>query len=219
MKYPHAAKGINKIYIAEILSIIGAVLAVVLAVLIAVNHIDTSAGGDEAARALESANIGVPFVVYGIIMLLLMLAAYILHLVGVGTAMRDEENFRRAFWVLLASTAFGLLAAILGSSNPQVSNWLKVPSTLFELVATIFVLEGISNLAEDLGKKQIADLCTRCRSWFIGALVLSAAAQVLVSLGGSGSVLNTSSGIASGLLQLIAYVVYLRVLYKARTMQ
>ena len=50
-------------------------------------------------------------------------------------------------------------------------------------------------------------------------LVLSAAAEIFVALGTKGSVLNTTSGVAAGLLQIVAYVVYLRVLNKARQMQ
>lgn len=51
------------------------------------------------------------------------------------------------------------------------------------------------------------------------ALVLSAAAEVFVALGTTGSALNTTSGIAASLLGIVAYVVYLRVLNKARLMQ
>ncbi len=51
------------------------------------------------------------------------------------------------------------------------------------------------------------------------ALVLSAAAEVLVSLQVAESALKTTSGVAAGLLQIVAYVVYLRVLNQARLMQ
>ena len=53
----------------------------------------------------------------------------------------------------------------------------------------------------------------------MSALILAAAAEVFAALGTTGTALNTSSGIASGLLQIIAYVIYLRVLNKARLMQ
>ncbi len=219
MKYPNAAKGINKIYFAEILSIIGAALAIVMVILMAANHIDTSIGGEEAAQALRSANISTLFVIYGVLMTLILLVAYILNLVGIINASKDEAGFKRALWVLLASMAFAIIASVLENSNPQVANWLKVPSTLFELVVAIYVLEGISNLAGSLGKKQIVDMCAQCRTWFMCALILSAAAETFVALGTNGSVLNTASGVASGLLQIVAYVVYLRVLNKARLMQ
>ena len=49
--------------------------------------------------------------------------------------------------------------------------------------------------------------------------MLSAAAEVFVALGTAGTTLSTPSGVAAALLQIVAYVVYLRVLNKARLMQ
>ena len=74
-------------------------------------------------------------------------------------------------------------------------------------------------MARNLGKKDIVDLSRQCRTWLMCALVLSAAAKVFVALGTEGSTLNTTSGIAAALLQIVAYVVYLWVLNKARLMQ
>jgi len=115
--------------------------------------------------------------------------------------------------------AFGIVATILESRNARVANWLKVPSTLFELVVVIYVLEGIGNLARNLGKQDIADLSAQCKTWMMCALVLSAAAEAFVALGTTGTALNTTSGVAAALLQIVACVVYLRVLNKARLMQ
>lgn len=219
MRYPNAAKGIKKIYLAEILGILALVLAIVVAIMVAGSHVDTSISGEEAAQALQAANVGTPFVIVGVVMMLLMLVSYFMNLSGVINASKDDEGFKRALWALLANIAFGVVAAILENSNAKVASWLKVPSTLFELVVTIYVLEGIGNLARNLGKNDIADLSKQCRTWMMCALVLSAAAEVFVALGTTGSVLNTTSGIAAALLQIVAYVVYLRVLNKARLMQ
>lgn len=142
-----------------------------------------------------------------------------LNLSGIVNASKDDEGFKRALWALLASIAFGVVAAILENSNAKVASWLKVPSTLFELVVTIYVLEGIGNLARNLGKNDIADLSKQCRTWMMCALVLSAAAEVFVAVQAAESTLKTTSGIAASLLGIVAYVVYLWVLNKARLMQ
>ena len=83
MKYPNAAKGLNKIYIAEILSIIAAVLTIVVVILVGANHVDTSISGEEAVQVLQAANIGTPVVILGIFMILLMLVGYIMNLIGI----------------------------------------------------------------------------------------------------------------------------------------
>ena len=80
-------------------------------------------------------------------------------------------------------------------------------------------LEGIGNLATKLGKRDIADMSAQCKTWMMSALVLSAAAEIFVALGTEGSTINTASGVAAALLQILAYVVYLRVLNRARLMQ
>jgi len=219
MRYPNAAKGINKIWIAEILSIVAALLAIVMVFLVAANHIDTTISGDEAVQALETAKIGGPVVGLGLGMMLLVLVSYILNLIGIVNASKDDEGFKRALWALLASIAFGVVAAILENSNARVANWLEVPSTLFELVVMIYVLEGIGNLARNLVKNDIGDLSKQCRTWLMCALILAAVAEIFVAIGTEGSVLNTTSGVAAALLQLVAYVAYLRVLNRARQMQ
>ena len=219
MRYPNAAKGIKKIWIAEILSIVAAVLVIAMVVVAAVNNIDTSISSEEAVQALETAKIARPVAALGICMMLIMVVSYFLNLIGIINASKDDVGFKRALWVLLVSMVLGIAAAIMQNSNPRISHWLEVPSTLFELVVTIYVLEGIGNLAGNLGKKDIVDLSRQCRTWLMCALVLSAAAKVFVALGTEGSVLNTTSGIAAALLQIVAYVVYLRVLNKARLMQ
>ena len=219
MRYPNAAKGIKKIWIAEILGILATVLAVVLVIMVSASHIDTSMSGEEAAQALETAKIAGPVVAFGVVMMLVMLVSYILNLIGILNASKDDVGFKNALWVLLASIAFGIGAAILQNSNPRAAHWLQVPSTLFELVVTIYVLDGIANLARNLGKNDIVDLSKQCRTWLMCALVLSSAAEAFVALGTQGSVLNTTSGVAAGLLQIVGYVIYLRVLNKARQMQ
>ena len=219
MRYPNADKGIKKIFIAEILSIVAALLVAAVVIMAHSNNVNPSMSGEEVTQALQAGNAGTPFVIMSVVMMLVMLVSYVLNLIGISNASKDEESFKRALWVLLASIVFAIGAAILENRNARVANWLKVPSTLFELVVTLFVLEGIGNLARNLGKKQIVDMSAQCRTWLMCALVLSAAAEIFVALGSKGTVLTTTSGVASALLQIVAYVIYLRVLNKARFMQ
>ena len=219
MKYPNAAKGINKIYIAEILSIMAAVLAIAIMILVASKSIDTSLSGDALTQALQAANIGTPFVVLGIVMMLLILVSFFMNLTGIISASKDEAGFKRAMWVLLAGIVFEIIASILQNSSPQAANWLKVPATLCDLVVMIFVLEGITTMADSLVRKDISDMCAKCRTYLLCVLILSAAAEVLASLGVTGSAMYSTTGIAAYLLEIVAYVFYLRVLNKARLMQ
>ena len=219
MRYPNAAKGIKKIYLAEILSILAAVLAIVLVIIAAANKVDVNMTGEEATQALQSANAGAPFVILGAFMIVLMIVSFFMNFIGISNASKDEEGFRRALWVLVASIVFSVVGGLLENTNPKIASWLNVPAKLFELVVMIYVLEGIANLANNLGKRDIAGMSVQCKTWLMSALVLSAAAEFFVALGTTGSAFNTASGVAAALLQIVAYVVYLRVLNKARLMQ
>lgn len=219
MRYPNADKGIKKIYIAEILGILAAIMAIIMVFVAAANSANATSTEEAVVQAVQSTTIGTPIIILGVVMMLVMLVSYILNLIGISNAAKDDEGFKKALWVQLGCIVFSVASAILENNNPRPANWLKVPSTLLELVVIIYVLEGIGNLARNLGKSDIAGLSAQCKSWMMGALVLSAAAEVFVALGTTGSTLNTASSVAAALLQIVAYVVYLRVLNKARLMQ
>ena len=94
MKYPNASTGIRRIYIAEILSVLAAVLAIVVMILTAANHIDLI--GEEATRALQAAKMDTPFVVLSLSMMLLMLVSFFMNLSGIIKASKDEIGFKNA---------------------------------------------------------------------------------------------------------------------------
>ena len=219
MKYPNASTGIKRIYVAEILSVLAAALAIVVIILTAANHIDTTLTGEEATRALQAANMDTPFVVLSLSMMLLMLVSFFMNLSGIIKASKDENGFKNALWVLLAGMVFEIIASIIQNSSPQVAHWLQVPATLCNLVVMIFVLEGITVLADNLSRKDVSDMCRSCRTYLLYALILSAAAEVLTALGITGSTGRSVTGIAGHLLEIVAYVFYLRVLNKARLME
>ena len=73
MKYPNAAKGIKKIYIAEILGILAAVLLIVMVSMTAASGVDKGMSGEAVAQTMQAADMGAPFVVLGVVMMLVML--------------------------------------------------------------------------------------------------------------------------------------------------
>lgn len=79
MKYPNAAKGIRKIYLAEILSILAVVLLIAIVIMMAVSNVDTSMSGEAVTQALETAKVGTPFVILSAAMMLIMLVSYVLN--------------------------------------------------------------------------------------------------------------------------------------------
>ena len=143
MKYPNAAKGIKKIFVAEILSIVAAVLLLAIVIMMATSNVDTSMSGEAVTQALETAKVGAPFAILSIAMMVFMLASYVLNFIGIATASKDEAGFKRARWMLLVSLACGIGAAVLENTNARVADWLKVPSTLSFVAVTTSSLSSL----------------------------------------------------------------------------
>ena len=108
MRYPNAAKGIKKIFLAEILSIIAAVLCVGVLVLLAVSHVNLNESGDVLRDKLKASGMSTPFLIYSLGTLVLFLFSYILNMAGITQAAHDEESFRRALWAAVAGNTYRL---------------------------------------------------------------------------------------------------------------
>ncbi|MBR3494255.1 MAG: hypothetical protein IKH38_02405 [Clostridia bacterium] len=219
MRYPNAAKGIKKIYLAEILGIVAAVFGIGILVLTAVRNVDLSAGGDALRTNMESAGIVTQFVIYGIAAILLVLVSYFLGIAGILQASKDEESFKRALWVELLGLALTIVIAYLQNSSPRIASWLNIAVTVCAMTVTLLVLEGICRLAESLGRKDITALAEQSRKYLLIAYLLSAVGELFVALNPGDPFYVSASGVAAFLMDIAAYVLYLRVLSRAKTMQ
>lgn len=219
MKYPDAAKGIRKIYLAEILSIIGVVIAVAMMVIMAANHFDFNTGGDELSHALESSGMMIPFALYLIGIIVFFLVSMVLILAGLVQGAHDEESFRRALWAALAGVAVSIAAVFLKNNNPGVSNWLNVASTVCTMTVTLLVLAGIEKIADSIGNRNVAEQSRSCSRMVLYPFILSVVLEVIVALLDLNETATTLCTIAISVLDVAAYLFYVRVLSKARVMQ
>ncbi len=219
MKYPDAAKGIRKIYLAEILSIIGVVIAVAMMVIMAANHFDFNMGGDELAHTLEASGMMIPFVLYLIGIIVFFLVSMILILAGLVQGAHDEESFRRAFWAALIGVAVSIAAVFLKNNNPDVGNWLNVASTVCTMTVTLLVLAGIGKIADSIGSREVAEQSRSCSRMILYPFILSAVLEVVVTIFDLNETAATLCMIAISVLDVVAYLFYVRVLSKARVMQ
>lgn len=218
MKFPNAIKGLKKIYLGEILSLLGAVLAVAMLVLLAVHHIDIDDASDAGVKALNASGMLIPFVLYAVGSIVLILVSFILNLVGLIQASRDEDYFKRALIVAAIGVAVSML--ITGLQKSAVAgNWLQVASTVCNTLLTVLVLGGIGSIANKIGNKEVAGLSEQCSKVVIYPMACSVVVEILIAVMSLNESTVTMLSIAIGVLDVIAYVLYLRVLSKARIMQ
>ena len=110
MKFPNAYNGVKKIFTAEILSLIGTISLIIAAILVLATGAMVETGAADAA-VNETMGMAAGFAIFGLVGSILMLVAFIMNLVGILSARKDEGLFNTA----LAFTIIGIVAAVLTS--------------------------------------------------------------------------------------------------------
>ena len=139
MRFPNAYKGVSRIYLAEILSLVAAILGIVSAIVVA-----AGSGGTGAGLA-----IGGSF--FLAVTTVLILAGFIINIIGVSNASHDEPAFKTALLFIV----LGILCSIVGSifaGNPVIYSIALIVSRISEILVFWFCINGISNLAVALKK-------------------------------------------------------------------
>lgn len=213
MKFPNAANGVKKLYTAEILNLIGTIALIIAYVLTAAALV--AAGNDSVGGAIGS---GLGAMILFIGSGVLAIIAYILKFVGISKASQDEPAFKSAFVCAIISLAF----LILASAFPALEVLTGIASTLqrvFELMITVFVIQGVIRLAD---KRNRGDISTRGASLMKLLLViygLIIIANIVATVFGlTTSLIALILLIASGVLAIIQYFMYLGFLSKAAKM-
>lgn len=231
MRFPNAFKGVSKMFAAEILKLIATGLTVatgVVGVASSFGVIKSAADGVQITEELVANNINVGGVVTALLLglgsMILYIIAYIMNLVGLGQAGRDEENFRNAFGVsiavLIISVATAILTALsLGGNVPE--NIASTARTVCEIIVMVLVVSGIMNLADSLRDDRMVSIGRKV-SVLIMIFVIAAAVATFISIFfGRMEWAQHVEGILdiiSGIALFVGYIVYIVYLGKAKKM-
>ena len=219
MEFPNAAKGLKKIFLAELLHLISAVMVVCALILLASNGINMKTTGDVLRDKLETTGMTVPMIIYSIGTIILLLIGLFLNLAGIYQASRDEGSFKRAMWATLFTIVVSIIGSFIQRSNPAAADWFDMIVTICTMMTALLVLDGITRIADSLGSKEVSDLAKWCSKFILFPFVFSLVGELIIAV----FTLNESTialvGAAVYVLDAVAYIMYLRVLSKARTMQ
>lgn len=151
MRFPHAYKGVKKLFIVEIISIISGLIGLTAAILAVV-------GANNENGALVAAA-GTIALVSGIA----LIVAFVLQLVGLIQAGKDESSFRIALWVILIAIVLSIVTNVLVAlpQDPNgaltlVSSILSAVASVANVIVTIYILSGITILANELKDSAMA---------------------------------------------------------------
>ena len=214
MKFPNAFRGVKKIWLAELLMLLAAVVGIILVVVIAMN---STLVGEEVVVNKEA--VETPAAILGIATALIALVAFVLNLVGLINAHKDDAAFRIALLV----TVLGIVASAISAiwSNNQVLNkWMDTALTIFSMLASYYVLTGIANLADKYPDPATKALALKSRTLVEGSFCATALFKLIISIFKiqDGSTISTILSVVALLLELVSYILYLRALSKGKQM-
>lgn len=206
MQFPNALEGVKKIYKAEIIALIGGIVGFVAAILALVGAKSGSVGGLAGGGFLIIAAS------------VLFIIAFIMNIVGLNKAKPDEENFKNALYMVLVgivlsivvgATKEGTLIHTLGDSLSNICN----------LLVNYLVATALLNLANRLGDAAVAQKAKTVRTlltvvWII-ALVLQVIGNTFTAKAGTIAFILV---LIASVIEIIAYIIYLVLLSKARRM-
>ena len=214
MRFPNAFRGIKKIWLAELLMLLAAVVGIIPIVVIAAN---STMVGEEIV--VNKAAVETPAAILGIITALIALVAFVLNLLGLINARKDDAAFKVALLVTVLGIVASAISAIW-STNAGLVKWMDTALTIFSMLASYYVLTGIANLADQYPDPDTKALALKSRTLVEGAFCATAVFKLIINIFKiqDGSTIYTILSIIALLLELVSYILYLRALSKAKKM-
>ena len=212
MRYPNAFKGVSQIYKAELIAIL-AVACTGIGAILAIFGVGVADVGSEA--------VGKGFAITGglfvIATAVLMIVSYILNIIGVGNAAKDESGFRSAMIAIIIGIVASIVAGIF--SNKEVVCLLaQLVSKICDIMVFWFCIGGIRNLADKMNDRNIANKADSFTKLIIGIYVAGIVLAIIGSFVKAGGFLDGFIDVAGAVCSIIAYLSYLSLLKGARDM-
>ena len=212
MRYPNAFKGVSQIYKAELIAIL-AVICTGIGAILAIFGVGVADVGSEA--------VGKGFAITGglfvIATAVLMIVSYILNIIGVGNAAKDESGFRSAMIAIIIGIVASIVAGIF--SNKEVVCLLaQLVSKICDIMVFWFCIGGIRNLADKINDRNIANKADSFTKLIIGIYVVGIVLAIIGSFVKAGGFLDGFIDVAGAVCSIIAYLSYLSLLKGARDM-
>ena len=212
MRYPNAFKGVSQIYKAELIAIL-AVICTGIGAILAIFGVGVADVGSET--------VGKGFAITGGVFVIatavLMIVSYILNIIGVGNAAKDESGFRSAMIAIIIGIVASIVAGIF--SNKEVVCLLaQLVSKICDIMVFWFCIGGIRNLADKMNDRNIANKADSFTKLIIGIYVAGIVLAIIGSFVKAGGFLDGFIDVAGAVCSIIAYLSYLSLLKGARDM-
>ena len=145
MKFPNAYVGVKKIYVSALISIIASIMVIFAAILALIAPTNEGVLGFVGLLSLIGG--------------LALIVAFIIQIVGLNNAAKDEIQIKWALYAVAAAIIISILSSLFANFKNEamieISNYLKVLVNAVNVVSTYYVLKGIASLSDKLGDKEM----------------------------------------------------------------
>ncbi len=210
MSFPNAQKGVSKIFIAQILQLIGAIVSIVSAVILIAGAAAVYNAAVEGATTVMGAS-AIAFIAS----IIVGIVAFILNIVGLVQAQKDDQGFRMALVFSLICIVLSIVSTLLVTANPNVANWMQFVITIFDLAVFEYVVVGIMSLAQKLGNQGMVSYGSKIR---IIITILYFILLIIRLFGNMNADFAVVMNFISSILELVMYIAYIIYLGKAKKM-
>lgn len=210
--FKNARDGIGKIYISELMMLIASVITLIGTV-VGMATVQTST---TEASETDLAVLGVFVLVFAIVALI----AFILNIVGLAKARKDEENFNKAFMLTFVGLAASIVSSFF-SNNKNLSDSFNVVIDLIWLLVTIFIIIGVVSLAKQTNHSAVAQKGENLLKVIIGVEILALvikAVGVICAIAKTGQTVTVILSMIAGAVTVVYHIIYITLLGNAKKM-
>lgn len=210
MKAENAKLGIGKIYRAEILTIIATIISIAGIVVMIVFGKVVSSKGDTVN------NTDVISLIVILVSLVLAIIAFVLNLRGIFLASKDEPAFKDALVAVILGLLTSILAGVFSKNRPSLSNAFESANNIAELFTAYYIIRGCINLAQQKKDEKIVKSGNTAMTLVFIVWIAAAILKIVPTFipADSRTAVEGILSIASLVLAIIAYIIYLKVLRK-----
>ena len=207
MKYPNAYSGMTKIYISEIIALIASIIMVICSVFLMACYNDPDL---IVETWIFSAAV---LVVLGVFVF-----SYILQIVGIVRATKDEPAFRVSLIAIIAALVITVLECIFFEGNDVITFILEIASDVAQFFLVHYIIHGIMHISEHLGRDDISKKGKRIFTVIYIAIGFELIVRIFEMIFGKelGEQLSMPFGIVANILKVVEYILFLSYIVKAK---
>lgn len=212
MKFPNAFKGIKRIYLAEILSILSVGLMFLSMVMVFAGVGAASAGEGPAVGLAASGGI------FMICTAVLSIVGFVIQLIGISDASKDEPLFKTALYLVIVGIVCGIVGAVFQQSNPTLYNIFVLAERVCSVGIFWFCIGGIESLADKCGNTEVATKANNLVKLVLFAYLIGIILSAIELFAPLSTTVAGIAALVSCICMIAAYVLYLLLLGDAKNM-